>query len=351
MGNYLNNRLKFHTASRVAIETNQPLAAAMNVDGHVVTDTQVWTSPYSAFPVNSAAWNKSTDVVKTTQNLISVFTNDRTVSDTITKTALGDGFVWRNTAYPAVELYDAISMQPVQFSDGPESAGKPQAYEIVGSNGLRVTEWVPPTAVIDPATGSPVAGYSGIAEAYDGSAWTILQQSAKGSYAWALAKGNWEFVFKSGMLTFDPAYTPTGTTMGYKSVRFTGFKYIGDTLDKTIKEISAGSSVTPGSSIAVQPFKFSLATMDITSNKDSDGSLLSIQTYSLKVPGFVFNLVNDATGMVMGDIEYTADGGSNIIFVDLDAADLGDNTAFTAFVFVNKDGSNVEVLPAQSIVK
>ena len=163
----------------------QPLAAAMNVDGHVVTDKKVWTSKTSEFPLNSSSWKNSTDVIGTTNDLVSVFTNNRTEGAGITKTALNNGFVWKNAAFPAVELYDAVEMSAVQFSDGPDSQGKPQAYEIIGSNGLRVTDWVPPTAVIDPETGSPVPGYSGIGEVFDGTDWTILQQSAKANYAWA----------------------------------------------------------------------------------------------------------------------------------------------------------------------
>lgn len=348
MGNYLNNRLKYHTASRVAIETMQPLAAAMNVDGHVVTDTQVWTSPVTDFPVNGVNYKSSTDVVNTTKDLIDVFTNSRTPSDTITKTAFKDGFIWRNTAYPAVELYDAVKMQAVLYSDGPESAkdskgnATAQAYEIVDSNNIRVTEWVPPTAVIDSVTGAPVPGYSGYGEVYDGKEWIILQQSAKGSYAWALANGTWEFVFKSGMLTFDPAYTPTCATMGYSAVRFTGFKYIGETLSNTIKELSAGAGVI-SSMMAIKPFEFSL---DKMTKAEVEGAN---PTYSIDIPGFVFNLVNNVTGMAMGDIEYTSDGGSKVVFVDLDATVLADAKSFTAFAFVKNDGSKITVLDKQTI--
>lgn len=136
-------------------------------------------------------------------------------------------------------------MTAVEFSDGTESGGKPQAYEIKDYTevdgklvGKRVMDWVPPTAVIDPTTGAPVAGYTGIAEAVSGTTWTILQKSTKASYAWALANGNWEFVYIAGMLTFDPSYTPTSANMGYSGVRYTGFAYKGDYLQTNVDTIN-----------------------------------------------------------------------------------------------------------------
>ena len=330
MGAFDNNRLKFHTASKVAIETKQPLAAAMNVDGHVVTDKAVWTATVDQFPVNSEDVKTSTDVVKATKDLVDVFTNNRTVSDKITKTSLHNGYVWRNSDYPAVELYDAVEMSGVLYSDGEESGGKYQSYEIKGTNGLRVMDWVPATAVLDPTTGSPVCGYSGIAEAYDGSSWTILQQSSKQNYIWALANGKWEFYFPSGLLGFDPAYTPTTAAMGYSKVRWTGFKYIGNTLDKTIQSFAAGS-------MAVKPFGFTLEKMQST----GEGNTL---TYSINIPGFVFMVVNDGTGISMGDIDYLTDGSSNITFIDLDASVLGEAKTFTAYALTKTDGSKLSIL-------
>lgn len=327
MASYLENRLKFHTASRVAIETQQPLAAAMNVDGHVVTDKKVWTSKTSEFPLNSSSWKNSTDVIGTTNDLVSVFTNNRTEGSGITRTALNNGYVWKNSAYPAVELYDAVEMSAVQFSDGPDSQGKPQAYEIIGSNGLRVTDWVPPTAVIDPETGSPVPGYTGIGEAFDGTDWTILQQSAKANYAWALANGYWEFVYISGMLTFDPGFTPTAPGMGYTKVRYTGFKYIGSTLDTAITAVQAGS-------MAVKPFGFDISKMSDT----GDGQK------HINIPGLVISVVNDNVGFSLADFQYLADGSTDVTFIDVDAAQLGENTAFTAYTLTKTDGSKITML-------
>ena len=253
-----------------------------------------------------------------------------TSTTTFTKIALHNGYIWRNSDYPAVELYDAVEMSGVLYSDGEESGGKYQSYEIKGLDGLRVMDWIPATAVLDPENGSPVCGYSGIAEAYDGSKWTILQQSAKQSYIWALANGKWEFYFPSGLLTFDPAYTPTSATMGYSKVRWTGFKYIGNTLDKTIESFQA-------SSMAVKPFVFSLAKM----KTQGEGN---IQTYSINIPGFVFMVVNTDTGISMGDIDYLSDGSSIVTFIDLDATVLGDSTTFTAYALTKSDGSKLSIL-------
>lgn len=247
MSNYIDNRLAYHGASKVPLHSVQAQAAAMNVDGHVVTDAKVWTASLEQFPLNSTvAMKTTTDIVGATNDLISVFTNNRTESDKITKTALHNGFVWRNSDYPAVELYDAVEMSAIPGSNGAESPnGEFQAYEILDGNALRVTDWVPVTAVIDPATGAPTPGYSGIAEAYAGSEWTVLQDSSKGSYGWALAKGNWEFVTMAGMLRFEPTCTPEG--YGYSKVRYTGFKYIGSVLTDTLEDVkdSVATEIQP----------------------------------------------------------------------------------------------------------
>lgn len=278
MSKYIDNRLGFHGASKVPLHSVQAQAAAMNVDGHVVTDAKVWTAPLSQFPLNSTtAMKTTTDIVGATNDLIGVFTrsrcagieapeavngvvtyeinnmgkddegNDIVLSTTvITKTTLHNGVVWTNSDYPAVELYDAVEMSAIPGSNGAESPnGEFQSYEILDGKNLRVVDWVPVTAVIDPETGSPTPGYSGIAEAYAGGEWTVLQDSSKGSYGWALAKGNWEFVTMAGMLRFEPTCTPEG--YGYSKVRYTGFKYIGSVLTDTLEAVkdSVATEIQP----------------------------------------------------------------------------------------------------------
>ena len=278
MSNYINNRLGFHGASKVPLHSVQAQAAAMNVDGHVVTDAKVWTAALSQFPLNSTtAMKTTTDIVGATNDLIGVFTRSRCAGieapeavngvvtyeinnmgkdaegndivlsvTTITKTVLHNGIVWTNSDYPAVELYDAVEMSAIPGSNGAESPnGEFQSYEILDGKNLRVVDWVPVTAVIDPETGSPTPGYSGIAEAYAGGEWTVLQDSSKGSYGWALAKGNWEFVTMAGMLRFEPNCTPEG--YGYSKVRYTGFKYIGSVLTDTLEEVkdSVATEIQP----------------------------------------------------------------------------------------------------------
>ena len=102
MGKYLDNRLKFHTASRVGIETNQSLAGALNVDGHIVTAAKVWSAPAEDFPLNNTSYKNSTDVIATTEDLVAVFTNNGVADGVIiTKTAhknsagaADGGYVW-----------------------------------------------------------------------------------------------------------------------------------------------------------------------------------------------------------------------------------------------------------------
>ena len=356
MGKFLDNRLKYHTASRVAIETQQPLAAAMNVDGHVVTDRSVWTSGLEEFPLNSSSWKTSTDTIGTTSDLVSVFTNNRTpVEGKIVKEVIyrkdseGNptteeiGYIWTNSDYPAVKLFDRVEMEAVPFSDGPDSSGQPQAYHILDASGIRVTNWVPCTSVIDPSTGSPCPGYSGIAEVnasdsatIDSTGWTILQQSDKPNktYKWALAEGTWEFVFLSGMLVFDPSYTPTTSSMGYKKVRWTGFQYKGTTLDNSVKSLLSGN-------MAIKPFGFSFDSMTLLESEEY-GEHTS--THAIEIAGFVFMVVNDVTGISFGDIEYLPNGSSKILFFDVDSEDLGTAKNFTAYAFTKSDGSKINIL-------
>lgn len=220
MGKFLDNRLKFHTASRVGAQTGYSLAQALDPDGHIVRHNSVWTATTDQFPMNVST---TTDPKDATDDLVTVFKAGASVDREV-----GNGRVYTNPAYPAVELYEAVEMSGVANSDGEDSGGTYQSYEIQ-ENGARVMNWCAPTAVINPDTGKPVAGFSGIAEASkDGSTWTVLQKVSN----WALATGSWEFVYIAGILMFEPTVTPS--KLQYTKVRFTGFRYIGDTLDKTL---------------------------------------------------------------------------------------------------------------------
>lgn len=242
MGKFLDNRLKFHTASRVGAQVGYSLAQALDPDGHIVRHTAVWAAPNSEFPKNTIA---STDAIQATTDLVEVFAGvvaaDGTPSAegaSLVKTVTSGsnkGFVIRNSNYPAIELYYQVPMTGVPSSDGKDSGGKYQAYHITEnglSSGTRIMDWVAPTAVIK--DGSPVAGFSGIPEAYVSNAWTPLAKVGK----WDPAAGTWEFVYMSGMLIFDPAQVP-----GDAAVRFTGFKYVGEYLNDVIEDISDISGI------------------------------------------------------------------------------------------------------------
>ena len=235
MGKFLDNRLKYHTASRVGAQVGYSLAQALDPDGHIVRHTAVWAAPNDQFPKNTIA---STDAIQATTDLAEVFAGTIAADGTpsaegasLVKTVTSGsnkGFVIRNSNYPAIELYYQVPMTGVPSSDGKDSNGKYQAYHITEnglSSGTRIMDWVPPTAVIK--DGSPVAGFSGIPEAYVSNAWTPLAKVGK----WDPAAGTWEFVYMSGMLIFDPAQVP-----GDAAVRFTGFKYIGSYLNDVVEE-------------------------------------------------------------------------------------------------------------------
>ena len=287
MGKFLDNRLKYHTASRVGAQTGYSLAQALDPDGHIVRHTAVWTASTDKFPMNVST---TTDPKDATDDLVEVFLSGyRPTADTIKVTGkdyflraydketskyvytviktfeeieqsnsgsdsgitpeilyavpanafeyvgkatekrkVNGGSVYTSDAYPAVELFYQVPMTGVANSDGEDSNGTFQAYEIQ-ENGARVMDWVAPTAVINPSTGKPVAGFSGIAEAQKSNAWTVLQKDS----AWALSTGSWEFVYMAGILIFEPSVTPSKKS--YTGVRLTGFRYKGETLDKTLE--------------------------------------------------------------------------------------------------------------------
>lgn len=222
---YLANRLKYHTASRIATQTGEALAQALNVDGHIVTTNKVWASPQTAFINNVNKAN--TDSVDATNDLVTAFKGGATE-----KAFWNGGKVWTNPDYPAVKLYENVPMTVVKGSDG---GGKFQAYEILaGADGesegtIRIVDWIAPTAVADQTTGAPVAGYSGI-PMYKGTALKIADTSK-----WAETGGHYEFAYIAGMLTFEPGFTPQDKSAdGKTSITLTAFKYVGKYLDKTL---------------------------------------------------------------------------------------------------------------------
>lgn len=201
---YLANRLKYHTASRIATQTGESLAQALNVDGHIITTNKVWAAPANAFAYNENKAN--TDSFDATTDLVAVFKKS-VKGSSVTSGDIAGGKWWENTAYPAVRLYEGVKMTKVKGSDG---GGKFQAFEVLAdaegkSNGdLRLTDWIAPTAVADPTTGLPVAGYSGI-PMYNGQALKVANPDK-----WAEKLGSYEFAYMSGLLTFEPGFTQIG---------------------------------------------------------------------------------------------------------------------------------------------
>ena len=264
---FLANRLKFHTASRVGTQTGQALAQALNVDGHIVTTLKIWDANENQFPNNADKAN--TDSVDATNDLVAVFKKGATSED-----FWNGGKVWTNPLYSAVKLYEGIPMTTVEGSDG---GGKFQAYEInerdfiltsdeeINTNKkyytynsvskqyelatvtsetqvtantyyeakyTRIVDWVAPTAVAERSNGQPVAGFSGI-PMYDGKA---LKLSDAGK--WAQANGTWQFVYMSGMLIFEPGYTPQDkASTGATKISLTEFKYVGNYLSNSLQSL------------------------------------------------------------------------------------------------------------------
>ena len=333
---YLRNRLKYHAASRIGIQTGQALGQAMNTDGHNVQSSQVWTSPASHFIV------QSTDDMKKSTN--GILTNIQLVADfkaTGTKIKdLANGEVWENNNYPAVRLYCQCEMSAVAGSNGVGS--KYEAYELL-DGGNRIMDWIAPTSVKD--NGLPVPGYTARIEGYKASKWTDLQNCGDVSGNWALAQNNWEFVYMSGMCTFHPETTPT--EYSYTKLRITAFAYKGSYLSDTLTSMTTN---TANNMMAIKPFTFSASSMETVSSMGGEADVNG-KSLQMTIPGIVLNVFNDQTGIAYGDILYTSNGTSLFYIEDgkVEGSGIEDGTTFTAYAFVLATGSPITILPPQSL--
>ena len=336
---YLANRLKYHTASRIATQTGEALAQALNVDGHIITTNKVWAAPQTAFINNVNKAN--TDSVDATNDLVAAFKNGGV------ETAFhAGGSVWTNPSYPAVRLYENVPMTKVKGSDG---GGKFQAFEILaGEDGVsagtkRIVDWIAPTAVADQVTGQPVAGYSGIPQ-YNGQALKLANPDK-----WAESKGSYEFAYMSGLLTFEPGFTPqdVDSANGVNKIKLTAFKYIGAYLSDTLTSITTS---TANNMMAIKPFKFSASSMETVSSMEGEAD---VNGNSLRkaIPGIVLNVFNDQTGIAYGDILYTSNG-TSLFYIEggkAEGSGIEEGTTFTAYAFVLATGLPITILPEKQL--
>ena len=337
---YLANRLKYHTASRIATQTGEALAQALNVDGHIITTNKVWAAPQTAFINNVDKAN--TDSVDATNDLVAAFKEGGV------ETAFhAGGSVWTNPSYPAVRLYENVPMTKVNGSDG---GGKFQAFEILaGEDGVaegtkRIVDWIAPTAVADRVTGQPVAGYSGIPQ-YNGQALKLANPDK-----WAEKLGSYEFAYMSGLLTFEPGSTPqdVGGASAVNKIKLTAFKYIGAYLSDTLTSMTTN---TANNMMAIKPFKFSASSMQTVSSMGgkTDASGNSLQK---TIPGIVLNVFNDQTGIAYGDISFDASTGTSLFYIEdgnVEGSGIENGTTFTAYAFVLATGSPITILPEKQL--
>ena len=336
---YLANRLKYHTASRIATQTGESLAQALNVDGHIITTNKVWAAPQTAFINNVNKAN--TDSVDATNDLVAAFKNGGV------ETAFhAGGSVWTNPSYPAVRLYENVPMTKVNGSDG---GGMFQAFEILaGEDGVsagkkRIVDWIAPTAVADQVTGLPVAGYSGIPQ-YNGQALKLANPGK-----WEEKLGSYEFAYMSGLLTFEPGFTPqdVGGANAVNNIKLTAFKYIGAYLSDTLTSITTS---TANNMMAIKPFKFSASSMETVSSMEGEAD---VNGNSLRkaIPGIVLNVFNDQTGIAYGDILYTSNG-TSLFYIEggkAEGSGIEEGTTFTAYAFVLATGLPITILPEKQL--
>ena len=285
---FLKNRWAFHAASRVGISTGFSLAQSTNVDGHIVTDSQVWTANINEFPVNTGDNKTTSDTDAATLDLVQVFKIGAVSGE------LNGGTVWTNDKYPAVKLFEKVPLTPVQYSDS-------NSWELV-VDGVRISDWVAPTAVKDPSNSLPIPGFAGIIEASpteNASAtatnWLPLGKVSNNSYGWAT--GNWQFVYMAGMVIFHPNYIPS--KMGQKSLRITGFQYIGSRLKDTIGDIedTIGNLATP-----------SATAIELIKDADPSGALSGYAAvYTLKQGSEQIGTINIPKDQFLKSAEYLPD--------------------------------------------
>jgi hypothetical protein len=345
---YLANRLKYHTAGRLASQVGESLTQALNVDGHTVTTKTVWSAPASAFPNNGNKDN--VDPFDATNDLVEVFktgyalTQDSVADATKTYYKLkadtreyvlqnsipsgnlpaytyyeqiapaavsakfwNGGAVWTNDAWDAVKLYENVPMTKVKGSDG--KGGLFQAYEVlasgkdgVSSGTIRLTDWVGPTAVADLTTGKPVAGFSGI-PTFASSATDTNKTYLSKVDRWTGA--TWEFVYIAGLLTFEPDYTPENESENAQ-IALTAFKYTGKYLTDSL------TTVQTDLADAVSGFQ-----ADIDKINSDIAAVEALGSAVIPLTGTVVEGVTTIAPVVVGDMEITgtisANGDVNLV--------------------------------------
>ena len=143
------------------------------------------------------------------------------------------------------------------------------------------------------------------------------------------------------MCTFHPETTPT--EYSYTKLRITAFAYKGEYLSD---KLSTMSQNTANNMMAIKPYIFNAYGMKLVNGKD-----LQIQ-----IPGIVFNVFDNRTGLAYGDLEYNYSGtNSYTVFTieDFQNTDIvyqqNDATEFTAMSFVLASGLPVPVMASGTL--
>ena len=135
----------------------------------------------------------------------------------------------------------------------------------------------------------------------------------------------------AGRLSIDPVMLESKVTSVVDQVIDSGVVVTVDKAQEIVTTIIAEAGY---SKIAVKPFGFTLDSMD-----DSVEDELSIQ-----IPGFVFLVTSDLTGVVICNMRHNDDGSTTIVFTDPTYEEDGTEETFTAYAFINSDGSVIPML-------
>lgn len=134
-----------------------------------------------------------------------------------------------------------------------------------------------------------------------------------------------------GRLTIDPEMLEARITAAVEHAAESGIVVTTDVVRGLVTDVAVGEGYTK---IAIKPFGFTLSHMTDDGNNER----------SINVPGFVFKVMNDVTGVVICNTIHNGDGSSTIVFTDMDVEDSGENESFTAYSFINSDGSVIPML-------
>lgn len=103
--------------------------------------------------------------------------------------------------------------------------------------------------------------------------------------------------------------------------------------------------------MTVKPFTWEVDSMMNGDSSSIEGITVPINSKYIIVPAIVFNVFNASTGITYGNINYTQDGKTLIIFEDWKDEMFEGEKTFIAYGLVLNNGNPISVLESSTITK